>query len=242
MSTHQSRLESLQRSFAEHTRRLGEAQTTIANLKTSAASQHTSFRLELERLEEENRILIKRSEDRDAAIADREAELEHQATTFSQKEAAWQEKLQRAEEARQVAEKRADDFKITVERLAVAGGDGRHDISPAATLAARQRESGKSYTQFFTDYTIMETKLREVEAENVRLTDLLTEISQDLAEKVGKCVRSSLTSETAAGGAGCRARRCHRTRERSRHGARQCPRFPGRLREPRQSARGDQVS
>lgn len=141
---------------------------------------------------------------------EREVELERLTEAFEEKERIWSERIKREEVARQSAEKRADDLKVVVERLAMAGGDG-DSLSPAAALAGETRQGGKSYTQFYTDYTIQEGKLRNAENEVVRLTRLLDEISQDISEKVAmSCVvgvGTKLTeTETAIGRTSCRTR------------------------------------
>lgn len=89
------------------------------------------------------------------------------------------------ERRRKEVEKRAEELKLVVDRLALAGGEGT-DLSPAAALAGEMRAQGKSYTQFFTDYTLQEGKLQAAENEVARLTDLLDEISSDIAEKVSR--------------------------------------------------------
>lgn len=70
-----------------------------------------------------------------------------------------------------------------VDKIALASGEGS-DLSPAAALAGEMRGSGKSYTQFFTEFTVQEGKLRSAENEIERLTELLDEIGNDIAEKV----------------------------------------------------------
>lgn len=81
-------------------------------------------------------------------------------------------------------EKREGELKQVVDKITLANGEGT-DLSPAMALAGEMRVSGKSYTQFFTDYTVQEGRLREAENEIQRLTDLLDEIGNDIAEKVG---------------------------------------------------------
>lgn len=125
----------------------------------------------------------KRADEARATISDREAELERLADAQEAKERVWEEKWRKEERSRREAEKRAEDLKIVVERLTLAQGEGS-DISPAAALAADQKMNGKSYTQFYIDYTIQSTKLREAEIEVDRLTELLDEISADINEKV----------------------------------------------------------
>jgi len=180
------------------TQRLSDAHANIATLTASAASKKASASLEMNRLLEENRILEKRGDDARATILDREAELERLADSREQDVKQWEEKWKKEERLRRESEKRAEDLKIVVERLALAGGEGS-DISPAAALASGMRQGGKTYTQFYTDYTIMEGKLRASENQVSRLTDLLDEISQDIAEKVGfwqmRCC-SGLMAET----------------------------------------------
>ena len=92
-------------------------------------------------------------------------------------------RIKTEERRRKEAEKRAQELKAVVDRLALAGGEGT-DLSPAAALAGEMRGQGKSYTQFFTDYTLQQGRLQEAEDEVARLTELLDEISNDIAEKV----------------------------------------------------------
>lgn len=132
---------------------------------------------------DENRILEKRGDDARQAILDREAELERITDLYADKERQWEDKWKKEERTRREAEKRAEDLKIVVDRLAMASGEGS-DISPAAALANGARAGGKSYTQFYTEYTLLESKLRASENEVSRLTQILDEISADLAEKV----------------------------------------------------------
>ena len=139
--------------------------------------------MELQRLMEENRLLEKRGDDARAVIADRESELERLSQQTDDQEREWSERCKKEERLRREAEKRASDLKVVVERLALAGGEGT-DVSPTALLANEIRQSGKSYTQFFTDYTIQEQKLREKEDEVARLEAVLTEVTQEIAERV----------------------------------------------------------
>jgi len=149
--------------------------------------------MEFHRLMEENRILEKRGDDARANVVEREAELERTAESQDEKQRLWEEKWKKEERMRREAEKRAEDLKVVVERLALAGGEDA-DISPAAALASGMRQTGKSYTQFYTDYTIQEGKLREAENEVARLTDLVEEISRDIDEKVGPYIGSWCSS------------------------------------------------
>ena len=132
---------------------------------------------------EENRVLEKRAEEARVTIAEREAELERMVDSSGEKTKVWEDKWKKEERLRREAEKRAEDLQIVVERLAMAGGDGS-DISPAAALATGMKAGGKTYTQFYTDYTILEAKLRTSENEVIRMTQLLDEISADISEKV----------------------------------------------------------
>ncbi|ORY31757.1 hypothetical protein BCR39DRAFT_525256 [Naematelia encephala] len=173
---------SLQRTYNDQSRRLAEAHSNIAALTSAAAAHKANTSMELHRLVEENRVLEKRGDDARAVISEREAELERLTDLQGEKEKVWEDKWKKEERARREAEKRAEDLKIVVERLAMAGGEG-NDLSPAAALAGEMRQTGKSYTQFYTDYTIQEGKLRTAENEVARLTSLLDEISQDISEK-----------------------------------------------------------
>ena len=141
--------------------------------------------MEFHRLMEENRVLEKRGDDARTSVVEREAELERMAESWDEKERMWEERCKKEERMRRDAERRAEDLKVVVERLAMAGGEGA-DISPAAALASGMRQTGKTYTQFYTDYTIQEGKLRAAENEVARLTQLVEEISQDIDEKVGR--------------------------------------------------------
>ncbi|EIW67749.1 hypothetical protein TREMEDRAFT_64341 [Tremella mesenterica DSM 1558] len=173
---------SLQRTFNDQSRRLADAHANIATLTSAAASKKASTSLEIHRLVDENRVLEKRGDDARAVIMDREAELERLTMIHSENEKSWSEKWKKEERFRKEAEKRVEDLKLVVERLALAGGDGS-GVSPAAALASEIRQSGKSYTQFFTDYQVQETKLRQAEEEVRRLENLLDQITDEIAEK-----------------------------------------------------------
>ncbi|WWC63005.1 uncharacterized protein I303_105603 [Kwoniella dejecticola CBS 10117] len=173
---------SLQRTYNDQSQRLSEAHANIATLTSAAAAKKASVSMEFHQLMEENRILEKRGEEARSTVNEREAELERMAEACGEKEKSWEEKWKKEERSRRESEKRAEDLKIVVERLALAGGEGS-DISPAAALAGGMKASGKTYTQFYTDYTIQEGKLRAAENEVARLTGLLDEIGQDIAEK-----------------------------------------------------------
>ncbi|WOO78025.1 Nucleoprotein TPR [Vanrija pseudolonga] len=180
----QTAYQSLQRTYEDQARRLAEAHANIATLTSASASQKTSYRLEFDRLHEEIRLAQRHGDEARTEVADREAELERLSESLAEKEGLWEDRWKREERARKEAEKRVDDLKVVVERLAMAQGEGSgSDISPAATLATKLREEGKSYTQFYTDYTIQEGKLRASQDEVARLTSLLEQISQDIAEK-----------------------------------------------------------
>jgi nucleoprotein TPR len=179
----QNSYNSLQRTFNDQSRRLAESHANIATLTTSAASKKASTSLEYHRLLSENQLLEKRGDEARAVVLEREAELERMVNVWEDKEKVWEDRWKRAERGRKEAEKRSEDLKVVVERLALAGGEGG-DLSPAAALAGGMKASGKTYTQFYTDYTIQEGKLRAAENEVVRLTLLLDEISQDINEKV----------------------------------------------------------
>ncbi|WRT66753.1 uncharacterized protein IL334_003716 [Kwoniella shivajii] len=182
LSTIENSYRSLQRTYNDQSQRLSEAHANIATLTSAAAAKKASVSMEFHQLMEENRILEKRGEEARSTVAEREAELERMAESYGEKEKNWEEKWKKEERTRRVAEKRAEDLKVVVERLALAGGEGT-DISPAAALAGGMKASGKTYTQFYTDYTIQEGKLRAAENEVARLTGLLDEIGQDIAEK-----------------------------------------------------------
>ncbi|ORX37030.1 hypothetical protein BD324DRAFT_650644 [Kockovaella imperatae] len=172
----------LQRTYNDQSKRLAEAHENIRALTDAAANRKISTSSEFARLMEENRILKKRAEEARSTITEREAELERVADSAGEKTRVWEEKWKKEERLRREAEKRAEDLQIVVERLAMAGGEGS-DLSPAAALATGMKQSGKTYTQFYTDYTIQEGKLRAAENEVSRLTQLLDEISADISEK-----------------------------------------------------------
>lgn len=184
LTSAQSSLQALQRTYASQSTRLAEAHANIATLTSAAASKKASSSNEISRLIDENKILEKRAAEARNTILEREAELEKLADAQSEDARVWSEKLRKEDRARKEAEKRASDLKVVVDRLTLAHGDGS-DLSPAAALAIGQREGGKSYTSFFTEFTLQENKLREAEEEVVRLTALLDEISADIREKVG---------------------------------------------------------
>ena len=173
----------LQRTYNDQSRRLAEAHANIATLTAAAASRKASTSSEFARLMEENRVLEKRAEEARVTIAEREAELERMVDSSGETTKVWEDKWKKEERLRREAEKRAEDLQIVVERLAMAGGDGS-DISPAVALATGMKAGGKTYTQFYTDYTILEGKLRTSENEVIRMTQLLDEISADISEKV----------------------------------------------------------
>lgn len=184
LTSAESSYHALQRSYNEQSRRLAEAHANIANLTSAAASKKASTSIELHRLMEENRVLEKRAEDSRVTISDREAELERLVGAHEDEKAEWQDRWKAEERRRKEAEKRSEDLSVVVERLALAAGEGT-DVSPALALATEMRQSGKSYTQFYTDYTRLEAELRTAQNEVGRLTQLLDEVSQDIAEKVG---------------------------------------------------------
>ncbi|KAL7420443.1 Protein mlp1 [Cryptotrichosporon argae] len=172
----------LQRTYNEQARRLAEAHASIATLTTEAANRKTAVRLEVARLVEETRVLEKRADEARHTVEDRERELETLSERFVEKEKALEERLGREEKARREAEKRVDDLKVVVERLALVSGEGS-DISPAASIAGLQRATGKSYTQIYTDYTILEHRLREKEEEVEHFRRILEEIDNDIKDK-----------------------------------------------------------
>ena len=175
--------QAIQRTYNDQSRRLAEAFANIATLTAAAASKKASTSSEITRLMDENRLLEKRSEEARTTIAEREAELERLLDASGDKEKAWEDRWKKEERLRREAEKRSEDLSVVVERLAMAGGDG-NQLSPAAALASGMKQNGKSYTQFYTDYTLQEGKLRSAENEVARLTELLDEISADISEKV----------------------------------------------------------
>jgi nucleoprotein TPR len=183
----------LQRTYNEQSRRLADAHASIATLTSAAAAKKASTASEFSRLMEENRILEKRGDEARAQITERESELERLVSAQESKEKSWEERWKKEERLRREAEKRSEDLKIVVERLSMAQGIGS-DISPAAALAADQKMNGKSYTQFYVDYTVQESKLRAAENEVDRLTSLLDEISADIAEKVGSTMLENTDS------------------------------------------------
>lgn len=133
------------------------------------------------RLVEENRLLAKRADETRATVNEREVELERIVSAQEEERRETEVRVKTEERRRKDAEKRSDKLKSVVDRLALAGGT---DLSPAAALAGELRQQGKSYTQFFTEYTLQEGKLQAAENEVHRLTELLDEISGDIAEKV----------------------------------------------------------
>lgn len=133
---------------------------------------------------EEIRLLGKRGDEARAAVADREAELERHAEEMAEREHVWEERLERSEKALKVAQKQADDFKTTLQQITASAADGSLEVSPAASLASSQRASGKSYTQFYTDYVLREQQLQEKDKEIERLSALVEEINQDIQEHV----------------------------------------------------------
>lgn len=132
---------------------------------------------------DENRVLERRAEEARSTIAEREAELERLVSTHDIQTKDWETKWKSEERRRREAEKRAEELRAVVDRIALASGEGT-DLSPAAALAGEMRGSGKSYTQFFTEYTVQEGRLKSAENEIERLTELLDEIGNDIAEKV----------------------------------------------------------
>ena len=175
--------QSLQRTYTDQSRRLAEAHSNIATLTAAAASRKASTSSEMARLMEENRVLEKRAEEARATINEREAELEKMVDASGATSKVWEDKWKKEERLRREAEKRSEDLQLVVERLAMAGGEGT-ELSPAMALAGGLRQSGKSYTSIYTDYTIQEGKLSAAENEVDRLTQLLDEISADISEKV----------------------------------------------------------
>lgn len=151
---------------------------------------------------EENRLLSKRAEETRATVNEREEELERIVAAHEEERREMDVRAKTEERRRKEAEKRADELKSVVDRLALAGGS---DLSPAAALAGELRQQGKSYTQFFTEYTLQEGKLQAAENEVIRLTELLDEISSDIAEKVSLIWVLGSHIETALGRAGGRA-------------------------------------
>jgi len=184
LASAESKHSALLRTFEEQSRRLGEAHANIANLTSNAASQKVSYRLEFDRLMEEIRLLEKRGDEARAAVADREAELERHAEEMTERENELKEAVEREQKARKLAEKRADDLKITLQQLTGTAEDGSVEFSRAASLASSQRASGKSYTQFFNDYVNAQQALQEKEEEVLRLNALVEEISEDIKEHV----------------------------------------------------------
>ena len=175
--------QSLQRTFADQSRRLAEAHSNIATLTSAAASRKASTSSEMARLMEENRVLEKRAEEARATINEREAELEKIVDAAGETSKIWEDKWKKEERLHREAEKRSEDLTLVVERLAMAGGEGT-ELSPTMALAGGLRQSGKSYTSIYTDYTLQEGKLSAAENEVDRLTQLLDEISADISEKV----------------------------------------------------------
>lgn len=190
LTSSESSHHALQRSYNDVSQRLAEAHANIARLTSSAAEKKTSNSLEMNRLMDENRVLEKRGEDARQAIIEREAELERITDAYADKEKQWEERCKKEERTRKEAEKRSEDLKLVVDRLAMASGEGS-GLSPAAALASGAKAGGKTYTQFYTDYTLLEGKLRASENEVSRLTQILDEISADLAEKVSRQILKS---------------------------------------------------
>lgn len=132
---------------------------------------------------EENRVLEQRSEEGRLAVQEREAELERLAESFEEKQHMLEDRVKKEERLRKEAERRTEDLKVVVERLALAGGEGG-DLSSAASIAGSLRAQGKTYTEFYTQYTVLEKQLQEALEEIERLTGLLDQISQEIIEKV----------------------------------------------------------
>lgn len=188
---------SLQRTYNDQSRRLADTHANIASLTSAAATKKASTSMEFHRLMEENTILEKRGDEARASVADREAELERMAESYDKKEEESEVRWKKEERMRREAERRAEDLKLVVERLAMAGGGGT-DFSPAATIAEGMKQRGKSYTQFYTEYVIQEKKLREAENDVARLTQIVDDISQDVVEKVRTVFQGRRESDGAS--------------------------------------------
>lgn len=78
-----------------------------------------------------------------------------------------------------------------MDRLALAAGEG-DSLSATAAVAQELKSQGKSYTEFFRDYTLQELRLQEAEEEVQRLTGVLDDIREDIAEKVIKTCSGTL--------------------------------------------------
>lgn len=135
---------------------------------------------------EENRLLKKHSDEARSAVAQREADLEALEADVADSEKRWSEKLQREERARREAEKRADDHKIVLQRLA-----SDTSISPTANLLSQIGQDGKSFTQFYADHALLQEELSKKEQEISRLESALERILGDIKEKVSDCSHGS---------------------------------------------------
>lgn len=152
----------------------------VASLTASADSKRNEFRLEFDRLMEENRLLKKHSDEARAAVAQREADLESLEADLADTEQRWSDRLLREERARQEAEKRADDHKIVLQRLV-----SDTTISPTAELLSQIGQDGKSFTQFYAEHALLQEELGKKEQEISRLESALERILGDIKEKVG---------------------------------------------------------
>jgi nucleoprotein TPR len=183
LTTAESSYQALQRSYNDQSARLATAHADISNLTSSAATRKAASQTEVARLVEENRILSKRADETRQVVSEREAELEELSAEYKELQETAQARIHAEERKRKEAEKKAHELKATVDRLAIAAGEG-NDVSASAALANEMRGQGKTYTEFYRDYTLQETRLQEAEEEVQRLTDLLDDISREIAEKV----------------------------------------------------------
>lgn len=128
---------------------------------------------------EENRLLKKHSDEARQAVAQREADLESVESDLAESEQRWTARLQREERARQEAEKRADDHKVVLQRLA-----SDTSISPTANILSQIGQDGKTFTQFYADHALLQEELGKKEQEISRLESTLEHILADIKEKV----------------------------------------------------------
>lgn len=182
--TSRSSYNALQRTYQDQSQRLAECHANIHTLTNALAKQKTENRLELERIMAQNALLEKYSNEARDTVQDREAELEQMSESFAEKERAAEEQISRLEADLAQAKKRADDFKFALDRLATAN-DASLDISPTATIAAKQAASGKSIVQLWTENVRFEDELNEANLKNEQLQRMVRQIQEEIMEKVG---------------------------------------------------------
>jgi nucleoprotein TPR len=142
-------------------------------------------------------VLERRADDARVRVEEMEAELERVLTRQAEKEDSLRDDVKRAERARNEAEKRVEEMKDVVDRLAMAGapvgmvggqeegeGSAAYGISPTAALASRMQKAGRTYTEVYTDYVRLQNDLVKEKAETSRLEGVLTTILADIDERV----------------------------------------------------------